>query len=338
VEWKFFTNGTVPTISVAESGRIFLGIMFHEAFWSNEEYFTSLDAGGTIAWRIKVPPYDWGASQGVFCGPALDSASNVVVNAPRGQLRKYDHNGSLLWAVTRRDDVTNNSTPAVDQFDNIFHYQPIAGLNKYSPAGAQLFAAGGGSQSHVAVYTNGDSALGGIRTQEPHGSVDITYFNANGTIRWQKNSTNGRNGQVIFGPDGTVFQGNGAYNPADGSIKWGTPSGGRNNALGKNGQYYVDMGGSATTVRAYNAQTGAILWEKSIPPVGGINPITIDSRDRIHLTTVQGYLFVLAPADGAILLQQKICDQFFTSAIIGTNGRAYAVGKRFNETFVYSIR
>ena len=336
-DWKHFTVGEVPTVSVSNSGQVFLGITFHEAIWSNEEYFTVLEPTGAIDWRYKVPPYDWGASQGVFSGPALDSVGNVATNAPRGQVRKYDAEGAFLWSVTGRDDVTNNSTPAIDQFDNIFHYQPIFGVAKYTPAGGVIFHVGASSQSHVAVFTNGDFALGGVRTIEPHGSIDITYFNSNGTVRWQKTSSRGRNGQVIFGPDNTVFQGSGAYN-ADGTVKWGSPSGGHNNALGKNGQYYIDMGGSATTIRAVNAQTGTLIWESTLPPVGGINPIGIDSRDRIYVTTVQGYFFVLSPTNGAILVQNRISDSFSTGPVIGLNNRAYAVGKRFGKDYVYSIR
>jgi hypothetical protein len=335
-DWKYFTYGQPPTISASNSG-VLPGITFHEAIWSNEEYFTVLEPTGAIDWRLKVPPYDWGASQGVFSGPALDSGGNITTNAPRGQVRKYDATGNLLWAVTGRGDVTNNSTPAIDQFDNIFHYQPIFGVTKYTPAGGIILHVGASSQSHVAVFTNGDFALGGVRTNEPHGSVDITYFNANGTVRWQKTSSNGRNGQVIFGPDNTVYQGSGAYNP-DGTVKWGSPSGGHNNALGKNGQYYIDLGGSAPNIRAVNAQTGALLWEAHLPAVGAIRPIGIDSRDRIYLTTTQGYFFALSPTNGAVLVQNRIADEFLTGPVIGLNNRAYAVGKRFGKTYVYSIQ
>ena len=336
-EWKRFVNGQVPTISVAADGKIYLGVTFHEEVWSNEEYFTVLNPDGKEAWRHKVKPYDWGGAQGVFSGPALDSVGNVVVNSPFGQLRKYDPLGNLLWIIQRRSDVTNNSTPAIDQNDNIFHYQAIQGLAKYAPTSATIWQLGATTQSHIAVFTNGDSALGGLRTIEPHGSVDITYFNSFGSVRWQHTSTRGRNGQVIFGPDGTVFQGAGAYFPADGSVKWGTPSGG-SNALGKNGQYYLIIGDSAPAVRAYNSQTGAVLWEATLPPVGALNPLAIDSRDRIYATTVQGYLFVLSPVDGSIILQTRICDTFSTGPSIGLNGRIYAVGTRFNKDYVFSIR
>jgi hypothetical protein len=252
-------------------------------------------------------------------------------------LRKYDPEGGLIWTIQRRENVTNNSTPAVDQNGNVFHYQAIEGLAKYSPSSALIFDSGGSSQSHVAVFTNGDSCLGGLRTNEPHGSVNITYFNPDGSVRWQFTSSNGRNGQVMFGPDNTVFQGAGAYNP-DGTVKWGAPSGGTNNALGKNGQYYISLGGSAATIRAVNAQTGAFIWDATLPPVGAIYPIAIDSRDRVYVTTTQGYLFVLAPSNGAILLQVRINDAFLTGVSIGTNGRAYAVGTRFGKNYVYSIR
>lgn len=336
VDWKYFTYGEAPTVSVSNTGQVFLGVTFHEAIWSNEEYFTVLEPTGAIDWRLKVPPYRWGGSQGVFSGPALDSGGNVVINAPLGQLRKYDAQGNLLWFVTGREDVTNNSTPAIDQFDNIFHYQPIFDLSKYTPAGGTTFRAAGSSQSHVAVFTNGDFAIGGVRTNEPHGSVDITYYNSFGTMRWQKTSTNGRNGQVIFGPDNTVYQGSGAYNP-DGTVKWGNPSGGHNNALGKNGQYYMDIGALAT-IRAVNAQTGAQIWQITLPPVGAIQPMAIDSRDRVYVTTTQGYFFVLSPTNGAILVQTRIADEFFSGPVIGLNNRAYAVGQRFGKSYVYSIR
>lgn len=337
VDWRYFTNGTVPTISVANTGKVFLGVTFHTEEWSNEEYFTVLNADGTVNWRLKVRPYDWGGAQSVFSGPALDSAGNVVINSPYGQVRKYDPAGTLLWTIQRRSNATNNSTPAIDQNDNVFHYQVIDGLRKYNPASGQIWSAGVGSQTSVAVFTNGDSCLGGVRTNEPHGSVNITYINADGTIRWQHTSASGTNGQVIFGPDNTVYQGSGAYNP-DGTVKWGSPSGGSNTALGKNGQYYVGFAGSASTIRAYNAQTGAVLWDRNLPPVGGVWPPAIDSRDRVYVTTTDGYLFVLAPSDGAILLQTRLADSFFNGPVIGANNRLYVSGARFGVHYVYCIR
>jgi outer membrane protein assembly factor BamB len=100
----------------------------------------------------------------------------------------------------------------------------------------------------------------------------------------------------------------------------------------------MNLGGSATSVRAVNAQTGAFLWDSTLPPVGGIYPITVDSRDQIYVTTTQGYLFVLAPTNGQILVQSRIADSFLSGVSIGLNGRGYAVGTRFGKTYVYSIR
>jgi outer membrane protein assembly factor BamB len=100
----------------------------------------------------------------------------------------------------------------------------------------------------------------------------------------------------------------------------------------------MNMGGSATTIRAVNAQTGAFIWDATLPPVGAVYPLAIDSRDRVYVTTTEGYLFVLAPTNGAILLQTRLNDAFLTGVSIGANGRAYAVGTRFGKTYVYSIR
>jgi len=339
VDWKRFVNGEVPTVSVPSTGRVYLGITFHEEVWSNEEYFTILEPSGIEAWRVKVKPYDWGGGQSVFSGPAFDSAGNVVTNAPFGQVRKYDPLGTLLWTIQRHEYESNNSTPVVDQNDNVFHYQGTRGLAKYTSAGQIVWQVPGSSQSHVAVFTNGDSCLGGLYTNEPHGSVDITYYNPNGSVRWMHTSSHGRNGQVIFGPDGsTVYQGYGAYNSVDGSVKWGTPSGGVNSALGSNGQYYVTLGGSADTVRAHNAQTGAVIWNKALPPVGALLPLALDSRGRIYATTTEGYLFVLSPTNGDILIQTRIADVFTSGPVIGLNNRIYAAGERFGKAYVYAIR
>ena len=122
VRWQWLTNGRVPSLAVSRDDLVYLGVTFQEPVWSNEMYLTVLMDDGDVAWRHRVEPYRWGASQGVDSGPSLDLADNVVLNSSNGNLLKYDDDGTLHWTIQREDNATNDSAPAVDQRGFIYQY------------------------------------------------------------------------------------------------------------------------------------------------------------------------------------------------------------------------
>lgn len=125
-----------------------------------------------------------------------------------------------------------------------------------------------------------------------------------------------------------------AYNP-DGTIRWSDPNpiAVHGPALGSNGQLY-SVGSSA--IRAYNKDTGAVLWTTFLPGTSQ-SSLAIDSRGLLYATTGNGYLVSINPG-GGILWQTQICDGFTTGPIIAADGLVVAAGKQGFENFVYAVR
>lgn len=332
VNWKYRTGGNTPGITVDSSGRIYLGATFNASSWNNEVYFNTLNSNGTIAWREKVTPYPWGSSQGVKSWPAIAPDRTIVFNSTNGELRKYSFAEQLVWTVPLNSNMTNDSAPAVLPDGSILHYQ--MNLRKFGPAGNLIWTANVGSQDDVAVAPNGDMAIGGIRTQEPHGSVDLTYINVNGSIRWSLRSANGSRGQTLFGPDGVLYYLSTAYNP-DSTVRWTAPVG-EFSALGTNGLIYAVNGSS---VSAVNTANGTVAW--TTPAGRSLNTrLAVDGRGIVYATSPDGYIFSFNGTTGAIGLQNRICTQFYTGPVIGTGRTVLAAGRDegSREYFVYSIR
>jgi len=335
--WKWKTSGLVPSLAADRDGRLHLGATFNEEVWSWETYYTVLRLDRSVAWRRKVTRTEWAVNPGARSGPALTAAGHTLFNSNGGALLAVDRDGGLGFKILRDRNSTNDSAPAIFPDGSFAQYQTFdGGVAKYSPSGERLWVAGGASESDVAIAPNGDLAIGGIRSNEPHGAPDITYFNADGSIRWSKSSTFGTDGQVTFGPDGAIYQGGGAYNP-DGSVRWGSPSGGIG-TLGKNGNYYLAGGRSVT---AHDAASGAVLWTSELPGSPGSihSDMAVDSRDRIYLTTASGWLFALDSLDGSVLLESKIAAEFDSGPIIAANSHVAVIGREGTfEYYVYLVR
>ena len=333
LEWKTSVAGTVPQMAVAGDGTIFLGTVFNENAWNNESYAYALTPSGALKWREKVTPYDWGASQATSGGPAVDGAGGVLVPSTFTQLLMLSADGDPLWTFQGNPGALIQGSPAVLPDQTIRHAIWPAGLVALSPSGATIFQrpifnAG----TVVAVAANGEMAAGGIRTNEPHGSVDIQYFNADGTLRWQKTSTNGAQGIPIFGPDGTVYAPflARAYFP-DGTVKWTTDVYAPRAALSTAGVLYFPVNG----VVAVDSATGARLWTLPLP--GGIlSDAAIDSAGNVFVIGDDGRLWSISPA-GTVNWSLQVCDRFLTGPVVA-GGRVLAAGITANRKFVFAVR
>lgn len=337
LDWSRKVGGGPLGIACDRFGHVILGATFYEAWWSNELYAQAYDNTGEIVWRQKVKPYDWGGSQGVKSAPGLDKAGNVSMNSGYGQVVKFNRAGDQIVTMQARKDATNDSAPAVLREGSVVHYQ-FASLYKWKPDGTLLWQQGAISQTDPAVAPNGDIALGGVRTNEPHGSTDLTYHNSNGTVRWRLTSTRGLRTQPCFGPDGILYATRGgttAYFP-DGTVKWNQPNGGWGVCLDGLGRALVPSG---TRVYAYNKDTGAPVWTATIPGVSGIvEGLTIDGQNRIYGCLADGFVFCLN-SDGSLRWNIKLADQLLTQPSIGNDKSLYVTGKvGFNDYFLYRIK
>ncbi|MEQ8767085.1 MAG: PQQ-binding-like beta-propeller repeat protein [Planctomycetota bacterium] len=332
--WSRMMRGDVPSMAVGRSGRIYLGATFHDKQWTYENYVHALTPGGEVAWRVKVPSYDWGFSQGVRSGPALDAAERPMMNSSKSMVLRFHGLGQTDLSIARSSNAIMNSSPVIAPDGTFFHYHWIdGGLTKYTEDGQILWSVSFNSNTDPAVAPNGDLVMGGVFTREPHGSTDITYINANGTVRWIKSSSNGRDSQPIFGPDGTVYQGAGAYTPA-GTVKWGTPNG-ADAALGRNGFLYVAAGSQLT---AYRASDGLVIWQTTTPSGYSILPeMAIDSLDRLYVTTAGGEVYGFT-ASGSVMLSLKVCEAFETGPVLGANRDLIAFGRNGFDNYVFSVR
>jgi hypothetical protein len=334
LDWRFHVAGYVPQIAVAQDGSIYLGTVFNENDWNNESYAYALTATGALKWRQKVTPYEWGASQGTKGGPAVDDAGNVLIPSTNTALVKLSSEGDPIWIYQGNPQAIIQGSPAVLSDQTIRHTIFPARLLALDSAGTTLFTgAPQNSGATVSVAGNGDMALSGVRTQEPHGSKDIQYFNANGTLRWEKTSTYGASGTPVFGPDGILYAPflATAFLP-NGTVKWTTTVTAFTVALGNNGVLYFPSAG----VVAVDSATGTRLWTQPIPG-GVLQDPAIDALGNVFVTTLDGKLWSVSPT-GGINWSVQVCDKFLTGPVVAAGGRIVAAGLTGYQKFVFAVR
>jgi hypothetical protein len=334
LEWRFPTAGSVPQIAVAQDGSIYLGTVFNENEWNNESYAYALTGAGALKWRQKVTSTQWSAGQGTKGGPALDDAGSVYIPSTFTQLVKLSSEGDPISVYQGNNQALSQGSPAVLPDQTIRHTISPAGLLALDSAGTTLFIGSPAPQNSgatVSVAGNGDMALSGVRTIEPHGSIDIQYFNANGTLRWQKTSTYGALGTPVFG-DGVVyapFLGK-AFLP-DGTVKWTTDVTSFTAALSDQGVLYFPSAG----VVAVDAATGTRFW--TVPITGGVlQDPAIDALGNVFVTTLDGKLWSVSPT-GGINWSLQVCDKFLTGPVVA-GGRVVAAGLTRYQKFVFAVR
>lgn len=336
--WTYAVPGNVPQFA-SNNSQIILGPTYNGNWWSEELYLSALSPAGIAVWRKKTVPYVWGASQGVGGSPALDAEGNIITPAGQGLLIKYSPTLAELWRKEGNFATTNDASPAVLPDGSVRHVQ-AGTLRAIAADGTTLFTTGGAA-GHVTVAQNGDMAVSfgpighGGHTLNEHNVPAVRYFNADGSIRWTLLAYHGGNRQtMVFGPDNTLYNGGTAYNPADGSVKWSDPAPiGAAAALGKNGQLYVS---GSSQIRAYNKDTGAILWTVALPG-DNVDRVAIDSRDVLYATTANGYFVSISPS-GSILWQLKVTDKFDTAPIVAAGDLIVAEGYKGFDHFVYAAR
>jgi hypothetical protein len=340
LDWRFHVAGRVPQIAVAQDGSIFLGTVFNENDWNNESYAYALTSTGTLKWRRKVTSSAWSGAQGTKGGPAVDDGGNVLVPSSYTQLLKLTGDGDELWLHQGNPGAFSQGSPAVLSDQSVRHTifpngTPNGGLVGLDAVGTLLFTGSAYNPgATVAVAANGEMALGGLRTNEPHGSKNIQYFNADGTLRWEElSATYGAQGTPVIGPDGVVyapFLGK-AYLP-DGTVKWTTNVRSATVALGDNGVLYFPSDG----VVAVLAATGAQLWNVPIP--GGVFEETaVDALGNVFVTTADGKLWSISPT-GGVNWSLQVCDTFLTGPVIAAGGKVVAAGQTGFQKFVFAVR
>jgi hypothetical protein len=336
LDWSFHVAGHVPQIAVAQDGSIYLGTIFNDNPWNNEAYAYALTSEGALKWRQKVRPYDWGASQGTSGGPAVDDAGNVLIPSTYTQLVKLSSDGDPVWIHQGSHQALIQGSPAVLPDQSIRHTIFPDRLLALDDVGTPLFTGPAyNSAATVAVAGNGEMALGGLRISQYHTSVDLQYFNADGTLRWQKSSIRGASGTPIIGPDGTVYAPfvvpGKAYHP-DGTVKWTTDVSAGTAALSNTGILYFPNAGVVAVVAA----TGLRAWTTAIPG-GVLQEPAIDALGNVFVTTQDGKLWSVSPA-GTVNWSLQVCDKFLTGPVVAAGGRVVAAGMTANQKYVFAIR
>lgn len=335
IAWSKKLAGGIFSLACNRQGQAILGVLFHTSWWSNEMFAQTYNADGSIAWRIKVPPYPWGAAQGVRSAPALDRDGNVVLNSSNGQILKISPTGDILTTIQRTANFTNDSAPALFANGDIVQHQALT-LAKFTPSGQQIWSTSASSQTDVAVSPNGDCALGGVRTNEPHGSVDLAYYLANGTRLWTFSSTNGARTQPCFGPDGILYAtrgGTAAYYP-NGTVKWIASPGGFGCSLDGLGHVLVPL---SNQVHAFSQATGANVWSVTLPNQFGnvVQGLTIDGMNNIYVATTDGWLYGLRGLNGSRFLNLKVGATCTTQPAIGADSSIYLGVTQAISTYVF---
>jgi hypothetical protein len=311
-------------------------VVFLDAFWSNESYAYALGPAGGLTWRAKVTPYDWGASQGVSSSPALDVHGRIITPSSNGDLIQFTPVGQVAWTLAGSTGATNDSSPLVRSDGSIVHYQLLQGLRSIAPDGRVLWATAGisTSRSSPALAPNGDLAIGGVKSNEPHGFPALHYVNADGSIRWVHSTTYGSSNNPIFGPDGTVYccvDGLKAFRP-DGSIAWSKGFGSQTPALSAGGILYVTSG---SQIIAVNPATGSELFTIAAPG-GVLDGVALGGDGTIYVATSNGYLCAYDPG-GPPIFELKVCDSFSSGPVIGGERNVIAGGFLGFDHFIFGI-
>jgi sugar lactone lactonase YvrE len=336
VDWQFPIAGEPHSFAVDSAGRIQVGVVFLDAFWSNESYAYALDAGGGIAWRAKVTPYSWGASQGVSSSSAIDARGRTVTPSSNGDLIQFTATGQVAWTLPGTASASNDSSPLVRPDGSIVHYQIGQGLRSIASDGRVLWVntAISTSRSCPALAPNGDLAIGGVKSNEPHNFPALHYVNADGSTRWVYSTLYGSSSNPIFGPDGIVYcstDGLRAFRP-DGSIQWSKAFGGLTPALSSGGVLYVPNG---SQIIGLDPATGTQLSTITAPgPV--LDGLAIGRDGTIYATTSNGFACAYDPA-GPPLFEQQVCDSFVTGPVIGGDRNVVAGGLVGFDHVVFSI-
>lgn len=324
LRWQRFIGGPVPEIVVSADGTIIVGDVYHGRWWDQYDYVTALTSSGTILWRVEVPSYRTGG--GVRGGPALDRAGNVVLPISGAKLAKISKDGELEWTFLDNTSGVNDSSPVVFPDGSSIHNHPTgSGLYRLAPDGSVDWLTSGtfSQSSSVAVAANGEIALGGIRSGEPHDSPFLHYFDADGRHRWTLESAFGNFVDPMIGPDGTIFLSRGAlfaFN-TDGTVKWQKAySSGVTPALGKNGQLYTT---SFSELYALRPNDGSLLWNVTL--AGQIGGLAIDARDVVYARTSNGYIAAI-DSGGTILWQLQVCEEMTQGPVVGPNQTVVASG------------
>ena len=337
VEWSFRIAGQVPEIAIGLDGSVHLGSVWHSEFWSQEQYVYVLDSTGKLRWRLKVRPYDWGMGQGVPSSPALTRSGDAIVPSTFGQLLRLGSQGDAKWTYQANGNASNLSSPAVLPDGSTRGYLTNWGLVSLSPTGTQNWLSAGAStrSSSVAVAANGEMALSGVRSTQPHGFPALHYFNADGTLRGLRSTTLGEDSTPLIGPDGTVYAqylGTAAFRP-DNTIVWQTSISGHTRALSTGNKLYV---AESSRIHSFDAATGVPGATLALP--GPVNPgLAIDLNGKLYATTSNGWLCAFL-ATGATLFQAQICTEFTTGPAIGNHGNVVAAGLQSFTPHVFSVR
>jgi hypothetical protein len=332
--WKYVLPGSpsAPLIASA-SGNIYTGVLYDSNWWSGEMFTRSLTANGQLEWRLKVTPYDWGFSQDLGGVPALDPSGNLIMPSSNSELLKLSSAGAEQWKLEGVNTTVNNHGVTVLPNGNIY-WNHNSSLRVISPTGQVIRTQQGGGASYN-VLPSGEVYIEASRTVEAHTSFARGFYNADGSVRWSQTGLRGGSGRVLaMGPDGKIYFGPWALSPVDGSKVWEDPSPIEvtGTAVGKNGQSYT----FARQIRAYNKDTGAVLWTTTLPEYL-VSNVAIDSRDILYGTTATGKVIAVSPS-GQILWQQTVCDKFLSGPIIGPNSTVIAYGQIGAKRYILAVR
>lgn len=321
IEWKRqIVGGTFGVACDAQGGAI-LGATFHDEWWAYDVHAYRFNSNGTIDWKSEVNPYPWGASQAVNSFPAVYGKRDIVMNSTNSELIRFRPNGLSTLIYQHDPSFIGGTSPAVLPDGTIFQQFGLT-VTRFSPSGSVVWQTGALSNTDVAISPTGDLALGGVRTNEPHGSTDLTILNPNGTPRVVLGSVRGRTQQVCFDEKGRLYGGSGQLNVLTGLPVWSGVLGGGFSALDGYGQLLLV---SSNQLAAYNRDTGVLQWSRFL--VGSVvQSVSIDGQSQIYYTTADGY-FGCRDYKGNLIFERKLCDAFTSQPSLSIDRKAYAVGR-----------
>ena len=357
IQWEFTTGDSIGTsIAIGAEEDIYLT--------SEDGYLYAVDPNGNEIWR-----YD--ADSSVTSSPTIGHDGTIYIGTSAGELQAVDPNGSQRWSVMTQGSIYTCPTIVsalivVGSMDGgLYAFETDSDL-------AWQFPSDGPDSIITAPGVGMDGTLYAVRLYDPHvyaidpadgselWSTDLSHH-----IIADDPTTNfihtGFQISPVVHPDGMILIAPThdtklyALDPADGAILWslnlyqfpekpvdatiddfvygsnyGYSDIWSEPVIGPDGTIYVSM--DDMYLRAVNPD-GTLKWSQRIGMYGGLS-MTVDANGVIYAASDDKSVYVIDPADGAILsvltlygawqIWPAVADEeWLSSPVLGKDGLLY---------------
>ncbi len=276
------------------------------------------------------PAWSYSAGGGLS-SPVIASDGTIYIGG-NGYLVAMNGDGTFKWKLSIGGGGTR-STPAIADDGTVYIGTTAGRVYAVNPNGTQKW-----------YYSTGGSEISCSPTIGPDGVIYIgsrnaSFFaiNPDGTLKWSRPTGGGHMGAACIGPDGTIYVGGGfnlyAVNPVDGSTKWMYVTGYTIQsapAMSPDGSR-VYVGSCDAYLHAVNAETGAMIWQTTVPlvPASTSSSPAVSPSGMIYIgsngasASMGGGALFAINSSGEIVWQYQTAYDVRSSPSVSADGTVY---------------